>query len=263
MKKDYDVRDADYRVVHQEKQEEIKIFIDLMEIKPGDKVLDIGGGFGTTLQYLLKYAPTQEFEYTVLDYSQKQLDKAREFHSNINFDKKHYLLGDATEVDLQENYDVVISKMFIHELPINLKGKAVEVFKNALGDGGRLVIWKPYLTDDSANLFREVIKSKDQLADWNSLAETRYFLTENELFDLFEKADFPGLELAATISYDMYSKNRLTQEFQNNPTRLKAWNDKIMSLYAYKNENDTTKLEKVEEDNLLVKFKRGLYKLTK
>ena len=85
--------------------------------------------------------------------------------------------------------------------------------------------------------------------------------------DRFKWCERYGIVLAdkniLTISYDLFTKNRLVQEFGSNPTLLKAWNDKVLNLFAFKNENDPTTLEKIADDNLLVHFKRGLYKLTK
>ena len=153
--------------------------------------------------------------------------------------------------------------MFIHELPKADKGKAVKVFHDALKNNGRLIIWKPLLNDDTAEFYRKVIQEKDRLAGFDVLASDRYFLTENELMDLFKAHQFEGLKLEAEISYELYSKNRLEQEFGGNIDTLKAWNDSIIELDNNRNKNDLTPLEHIADDNILIHFKRGLYKLVK
>lgn len=111
-------------------------------IKPGDKVLDIGCGYGETCLELAGIVG-QEGEVLGLDCTQAFLDIAEKERKEAGINNVKYVLGDAQTYDLPENYyDVVYSRfgvMFFQNIVFALKN----AYKT-LKPGGKLclIVWR-------------------------------------------------------------------------------------------------------------------------
>lgn len=93
-------------------------------IKPGDKVLDIGSGYGETCLEIGEIVGP-EGEVLGLDCTQAFLDIANKERDEAGLDNVKFVLGDAQTYELPENYyDVVYSRfgvMFFQNVVYALK----------------------------------------------------------------------------------------------------------------------------------------------
>jgi SAM-dependent methyltransferase len=112
------------------------------DIKPGDKVLDIGCGYGETcLEMGRMVGPTGEV--LGLDCTQAFLDVANRERDEAGLANVKFVLGDAQTYPLPENYyDVVYSRfgvMFFQNIVYALKNA-----HKALKPGGKLcmIVWR-------------------------------------------------------------------------------------------------------------------------
>lgn len=115
---------------------------DHFQIKPGDKVLDIGCGYGETSIELGKMVGP-EGEVLGLDCTQAFLDIANRERDEAGLENVRFILGDAQTYELPENYyDVVYSRfgvMFFQNVVYALKNA-----HKTLKPGGKLcmIVWR-------------------------------------------------------------------------------------------------------------------------
>jgi len=115
---------------------------DHFQIKPGDKVLDIGCGYGETSIEMGKLVGP-EGEVLGLDCTQAFLDIANRERDEAGLENVRFVLGDAQTYELPENYyDVVYSRfgvMFFQNVVYALKNA-----HKTLKPGGKLcmIVWR-------------------------------------------------------------------------------------------------------------------------
>lgn len=115
---------------------------DHFQIKPGDKVLDIGCGYGETSIEIGKLVGP-EGEVLGLDCTQAFLDIANRERDEAGLENVRFVLGDAQTYELPENYyDVVYSRfgvMFFQNVVYALKNA-----HKTLKPGGKLclIVWR-------------------------------------------------------------------------------------------------------------------------
>jgi ubiquinone/menaquinone biosynthesis C-methylase UbiE len=115
---------------------------DHFQIKPGDKVLDIGCGYGETCLEIGEIVGA-EGEVLGLDCTQAFLDIANKERDEAGLDNVRFVLGDAQTYELPENYyDVVYSRfgvMFFQNIVYALKNA-----HKTLKPGGKLcmIVWR-------------------------------------------------------------------------------------------------------------------------
>ncbi len=79
----------------------------------GQHILDVGGGFGRLLKI---YTPRFK-QVTILDYSQNNLQHAREFAQEIGFSHLNTVQGDAYSLPFNEStFDTVVMVRVLHHL---------------------------------------------------------------------------------------------------------------------------------------------------
>ena len=115
---------------------------DYFQIQPGDKVLDIGCGYGETSLEIGKIVGP-EGEVLGLDCTESFLETAENERKEAGIDNVKFVLGDAQTYELPENYfDVVYSRfgvMFFQNIVFALKNA-----HKALKPGGKLcmIVWR-------------------------------------------------------------------------------------------------------------------------
>lgn len=266
----YEIRNADYAVVHSESALDFDQFIEALAIKDGEKVIDIGGGYGSIFMQLIPRQPHVNFEYDLLDGGMFQLKKGEEKISALleeydNQSNVRYLHQDATQLNLHANhYDLVICKMFLHEIPQPNKKALIDSLFDIVKPGGRLVVWNPDLEENDYQFYTSVIKKKDELAGYVSLVQNRHFLLNQDFCSLMESAGFTRVQKLLTFDYHLHTVNRLNEEFLGDKLKLQEWNDYIMQIAA-ELDDPTRQSLKIQalDNNIYINFKRSVFSLQK
>lgn len=127
------------------------------QIKPGDKVLDIGCGYGETCIEIGRIVGP-EGEVVGLDCTQAFLDIANKERDEAGLGNVKFVLGDAQTYELPENYyDVVYSRfgvMFFQHIVYALKNA-----HKTLKPGGKLcmIVWRTIDDNPCWGLAKEVV----------------------------------------------------------------------------------------------------------
>ena len=266
----YEIRNADYSIVHNDSDEDFLEFITALSIKQADKVIDIGGGYGSIFIRLIEHQPDLIIDYDLLDGGLFQLKKGEERINKLlikhnNKSTVRYMHQDATMLDLEpDQYDLVICKMFLHEIPIQHKKK---IFKNLFDitkPGSRIFFWNPDLTPNNYSFYTDVIKKKDELAGFQSMVENRHFLLNQDFYEFLAEAGFINANKLMTFDYHLDTKNRLHEEFHGDRNRLQEWNAYILRIAAQLDLETTKQLNiQVSADNVYINFKRGIFSAQK
>jgi SAM-dependent methyltransferase len=121
-------------------------FMDLANIQPGDRVLDVGCGTGTCA-ILAAYDVGKTGEVvgidpslSLLQYARKKA--AREFLNNEDAGRLRFEAGLAENISEKDNsFDVVVSTFTLHHLPgDDLQRKALAEMKRVLKPSGKLLV---------------------------------------------------------------------------------------------------------------------------
>lgn len=129
---------------------------DDFRIKPGDKVLDIGCGYGETCLEIGRIVGP-EGEVLGLDCTQAFLDIANRERDEAGLDNVKFILGDAQTYELPENYyDVVYSRfgvMFFQNIVYALKNA-----HKTLKPGGKLcmIVWRTIADNPCWGLAKDI-----------------------------------------------------------------------------------------------------------
>ena len=116
----------------------IQSAIKAIEIKPDDRILDLGCGTGRNACLMNKYISENGLitGVDVSDVMGNQFNKNCSKHSNINFVKKRI---DQPFV-FEEKYDKVFISFVIHGFPHEIRKIIIDNAKNNLTEGGEFVI---------------------------------------------------------------------------------------------------------------------------
>lgn len=104
--------------------------IDLIDVRPGEKRLDLGCGNGALTAELA----ARGLDASGMDASPEMVALAREHHPELRF-----CVGDATSFSLDEPVDVVFSNAMLHWIDARLQPSALACVAAALRMGGQFV----------------------------------------------------------------------------------------------------------------------------
>ena len=138
------------KMTPEETRSRLPQMIDYLAIKPGDTILDVGGGTGILLP-LLYNAAGDRGKIVSLDIAEEMLKKARD---NGYANSIHYIHADVAAIPLSgESFDIVICYSCFPHFPDKLK--ALAEMARVLRNQGRLIICHT----DSRQAINELHKS--------------------------------------------------------------------------------------------------------
>jgi ubiquinone/menaquinone biosynthesis C-methylase UbiE len=147
-----------------------RMVIELAGIQAGDKVLDVGCGTGSLTLTAKTYAGPEGEAYGI-DAAPEMIAAARNKAAQAGM-QVNFKVGLMEALDFEAaSFDVVISRLAIHHLPDDLKGKGFAEILRVLKPGGRLLIadFKPPSNPLLRHLSRAVIGGHMMQTDIGSL----------------------------------------------------------------------------------------------
>ena len=112
--------------------------IDLLGLKPDEKLLDVGCGTGTLLLLAKKRFP--EIEMAGVDIDKKVLDIARKKFAEENLTIKFVETGAQKLPFPNSHFTVVVSTLIFHHLPTKIKKSAIREIYRVLKKNGRFLL---------------------------------------------------------------------------------------------------------------------------
>lgn len=117
-----------------------KSYVDSLELKENEKVLELGCGSGNLSKFIINKL-SNKGSLTCIDNSNFWLLKAKKRlreYKNIEFK-----LGDITELNLKNCYDVVIIHYVLHDINQNNRLRTIKTLKTKLKNNGKIYIREP------------------------------------------------------------------------------------------------------------------------
>ena len=102
--------------------------LELLEVKPGERILDLGCGTGHLTQEIKDHGA----EVVGMDASAEMIAKAKTSYPEIDF-----LVGDATDFHFDQPFDAVFSNATLHW--VHQADEAIKCVYDSLNAGGRFV----------------------------------------------------------------------------------------------------------------------------
>jgi ubiquinone/menaquinone biosynthesis C-methylase UbiE len=163
-----------------EEEQRTRAFTRHFDLKPGERVLDVGCGTGRLIPFLKEYIG-QEGILVAVDFSKEMLDIGREKH---RFKRLYFFQGDAHRLALKDHSftTVICMALFPH---LGDKAGALKEFRRLLIPGGTLFITHQ-MSRQELNRFHQEVKgpvTRDLLPD------------EVEMRGLFASAGYKNLSI--------------------------------------------------------------------
>lgn len=145
-------------VNHDERK--IKSILDMVQIKEGSKVLDVGTGTGVMIPFLHPYT-VNNGRIIAVDEAEKMIDVAKK---KCSYENVEFVTGDVLEIELMEDYFdcIMCYSMFPHFID---KKAAIERLARYLKKDGKFVICHSESREIINNLHKKVseVVKDDQL----------------------------------------------------------------------------------------------------
>ncbi len=243
--------------------------VEVLNPTSGDRILDIGAGYGAATRELIKGSNGHMVHYTLLEKSPVQVDRAREMLQALTsntFVEERVSFANMPVLNNNLNpgqFNKAIAKSVIHEFPREERLATMQSVYHNLEKGGMLVVWQYDLNDD-CKLFNQIIRKKDQLAGYDSMVHDRNFVTEPELIALIQEAGFTEVKKHHQMNYHLNTSYRLEGEFKGDEKTLETWNSYIEDLLAEYDDAFKQRIQyKREGNNISICFKQSLYSALK
>lgn len=269
MTEDYQRRDVNFNAIHATNEKHFDIFFEILHIKEGQRLLDIGGGYGEVASEFYKRYREINYRYNLLEPSEFQLNKGKDYiHKNTSehFYKNmtSFIHDDFLHFKTEEKYDHIILKMVLQYFTLEEQLLVLKKSKSLLSKIGKITIWVPFLTEYVSDFFSFVIQKKDELAYFNQMKNKIYFCSEIEFEHLLLEAELiqDGAQIEPTFVFEylLDTSARFHPEFKSNIDLYEQWLSLIESQYVLtdKKTKEHVKLLKTK-NGIILNFQRAIY----
>jgi len=210
-------------------------FVEMLDLKPGMKVLDIGCGTGGSAFYM---ARNYGVDVHGIDLSTNMIGIAQDYREEMEPSVKHrvqFYIEDAMTMGYPDNfYDVIYSRDTI--LHITEKQKLFEKFLKCLKPGGKLMI-SDYCRGNvgsHSQAFLDYVKSRDYdlhtVTQYGNILEKAGFTNVNAMNKTGLMIDIMKMELEKFSNI----KKKFIEEFSEMDYLYieKGWKDKVVRCNA-------------------------------
>lgn len=263
----YEHRIVRYEEIHDVAVADFAAFVSAAQLRPASRVLDCGCGYGAcTRELLLHHRADEVVCVDLVDESAVQLSRAREELKPFEHVQGVTLAYECAEFPDRfaptDRYDVAFAKMVLHEVAREKQPAFVGSLIRALVPGGRLLFWDVCTqTNQIRDFTQAVIRSKDALAGFVSLADRRNLSTEQDISDLLEQSGVVMTRRLKTIGYTLDTRRRLVPEFGGDESLLQAWHDAIRRAASSLPASVLDELHYVDAGNTITfTIRKGLYR---
>ncbi len=164
--------------------EKVQYITELLKIRSGDRILDVGTGTGIMIPFYEKHLV--DGCVVAVDYSEKMINVARSKYPQKDHPLISFIVSDVYELKYDSEFDLVVCySCFPHFVD---KSLAVQILVKALKKGGRLVVAHSDSSDkiNGVHMSGGVEIKNDFLP---RMVQLRKLLTEHGLEVTFERDD--------------------------------------------------------------------------
>ncbi|MHA1618427.1 MAG: class I SAM-dependent methyltransferase, partial [Promethearchaeota archaeon] len=163
--------------------EKVAYIVNLLEISPEARILDVGTGTGILIPYLSSKLSSKG-EITAIDYSEGMITVASQKYPKTEYPRVSFLVQDAYEAPMTAQYDVIVCYSCFPHFPD--KPKILAHFVQGLAPGGKFMI----AHSDSRDGINNIHKDASDTVTEDNLPPMQ------EMIDMAEKV---GLKIRNTI----------------------------------------------------------------
>jgi len=145
-------------------------FLKELGIKKDSSILDLGAGTGIVTEGIAKEGYNN---LTLLDLSKKELEIAKKKKELKN---ASYIECDLTKDEIKGKYDVIFATMSLDYFKGEQLFKILEKIKNALNEGGKLIVIDRHIYPEFNKFFKEIKSGKIGLETPEGLFDYYYFV---------------------------------------------------------------------------------------
>jgi ubiquinone/menaquinone biosynthesis C-methylase UbiE len=269
MTEDYMRRDVNFNTIHATNEKHFDIFFEILTIKEGHRVLDIGGGYGEVAFEFYKRNKDISYHYHLLEPSEFQINKGKDYIQKNTSDhfyngKVKYINTDFLQFNTEDKYDHIILKMVLQYFTLEEQLVVLKKSKSLLSKNGKITIWRPFLTDYVSEFFPFIILKKDELAYSNQMKNKINFCSEIEFKGLVLSSGLAqnneDIEPKFVFEYLFDTSARFHPEFKSNIDLYNEWLSLIEKEYLLtdKKTKDIVKFLKTK-NGLILNFQRAIY----
>jgi ubiquinone/menaquinone biosynthesis C-methylase UbiE len=271
MTEDYQRRDVNFTTIHATNEKHYDIFFEILQIKEGDRMLDIGGGYGELASEFFKRDSDINYHYNLLEPSEFQINKGKYFIQKNTSDyfyknRVSFIQNDFLKFNTEEKFDHIVLKMVLQYFTLEEQLLVLKKAKSLLSEKGKITIWRPFLIEYVSDFFSFVILKKDELAYFNQMKNKIYFSSENEFKHMMLEADLlqnnVNIEPTFVFEYLLDTSARFHPEFNGNIDLYEKWLSLIENEYLL-TDRKTKEIVKLLRTNtgFIINFQRAIYKI--
>lgn len=233
---DWNRREVNFSKVHGDHSEAYGTLVNCLDLRNGQTIADLMGGYGEVSQHVLEECMKRGLEINLIlsDYSIAQLKKSRQNLEDYerNGQKVVRVNSDIRSLPLKLNsLDKAIVKLGLHEIGKEDQVRALKAIYSSVRFGGELYVWSVFGKNKEINdYYRKIVRKKDELAGFFDMARNRYFSTEEELRDGIKKAGFSEMGEIYCGDFECFTSRFKNNDFKGDKERLREFNDYIRNL---------------------------------